>query len=159
MMIDISNLKITGKVNIKLYDEFNNVKDERYVDNTIVTTGLLYIAERIGGKDNTGAAMEAVMSHMGLGTGSAAALPAQTALITSLGNAVALSSTTVAAAPASAITYVATFGPGVFTNSAIVEAGIFNAATSGVMLCRTVFSAINKQAADTLSISWTVSVA
>jgi len=50
-----------------------------------------------------------------------------------------------------------TFGAGVGTG-AVTEAGIFNASSAGTMLCRTTFSVINKAAADTLGITWTVTV-
>lgn len=51
-------------------------------------------------------------------------------------------------------TYAAGTGTG-----AVTEAGIFNNSTSGgTMLSRVVFSAINKGAADTLTINWTVTV-
>ena len=53
--------------------------------------------------------------------------------------------------------YVATFPAGTGTG-AITEAGILNASSSGTLLCRTVFSVINKGAADTLGITWTVTV-
>ncbi len=51
--------------------------------------------------------------------------------------------------------YVATFSAGEGTG-AVTEAGIFNASTSGTMLCRTVFSVVNKAAGDTLQVTWTV---
>ena len=41
---------------------------------------------------------------------------------------------------------------------AVTEAGIFNAATSGTMLCRTTFDVINKGASDTMSVTWTITV-
>ena len=51
-------------------------------------------------------------------------------------------------------TYAAGTGTG-----AVTEAGIFNNSTSGgTMLSRVVFSAVNKSAADTLTINWTVTV-
>ena len=51
-------------------------------------------------------------------------------------------------------TYAAGTGTG-----AVTEAGLFNNSTSGgTMLSRVVFSAINKGAADTLTINWTVTV-
>jgi hypothetical protein len=53
---------------------------------------------------------------------------------------------------------VATFPAGTGTG-AITEAGILNAASAGILLCRTTFSVINKGAADTLGITWTVTVA
>ena len=56
------------------------------------------------------------------------------------------------------ITYEATFNPGQGTG-ALVEAGIFNGATGGVMLCRTQFPIVTKEADDTIIIQWTVSIA
>jgi len=42
---------------------------------------------------------------------------------------------------------------------ALVEAGILNAASAGTLLARVVFSVINKGAADTLEITWTLTIA
>ena len=56
-----------------------------------------------------------------------------------------------------AIAYVASFVAGVGTG-AVTEAGVFNAASAGTMLCRTVFSVVNKGAADSMSITWTITV-
>ena len=93
------------------------------------------------------------MSHMAIGTGSTAAAAGDAALGNEAGR-VALTSTTVTS---DAVAYVATFAAGTGTG-AITEAGIFNASSSGTLLCRTVFSVINKGAADTLGITWTVTV-
>ena len=41
---------------------------------------------------------------------------------------------------------------------AVTEAGIFNAASGGDMLCRTVFSVVNKAADDTMSVTWTITL-
>jgi hypothetical protein len=55
------------------------------------------------------------------------------------------------------VTYVATFPAGTGTG-AVTEAGIFNASSSGTMLCRTVFPVVNKQSGDSMTITWTVTV-
>ena len=95
------------------------------------------------------------MSHMEVGTGTTSAAVGNTALENDIGSArVALTSSTVTN---NAIAYVASFPAGTGTG-AITEAGIFNASSSGTMLCRTVFSAINKGASDVLGITWTVTV-
>ena len=135
-------LKLTGKLAIALNGE---VVQE--VDNLVVTAGKGYVASRM--KDATTTAM----SHMGIGTGSTAAAASNTAL----GNQsvrVGLSGTTVSS---NEVTYTATFGAGSGTG-AITEAGIFNASSSGTMLCRTVFSVVNKGASDSMTITWTVTV-
>ena len=41
---------------------------------------------------------------------------------------------------------------------AITEAGVFNASSGGTMLCRTVFSVVNKGADDSMTITWTITV-
>jgi hypothetical protein len=138
---------LTGALKIVLADAQGNIKDEREVPNLVVTVGKNYIASRmIGTTDN-------IMSHMAIGTGTTAAAVGNTALVTEVGR-VALSSNV---RTNNAIAYVASFAPGTGTG-AITEAGIFNAASAGTLLCRTVFSVINKGAADTLGITWTVTV-
>jgi len=141
-------VKARGKVTLVLTGSDGTVKETREVENLVVQTGLNYIASRM--KDATAT----VMTHMGLGTSSTAATLAQTALVTAVGVRVALTSTTVTT---SSVAYACTFGAGVATG-AITEAGIFSALTAGTMLCRTVFSVINKGAADTLTITWTIAV-
>jgi hypothetical protein len=55
------------------------------------------------------------------------------------------------------VTYVATFSAGTGTG-AVVEAGIFNAASAGTMLCRTVFAVVNKGVDDAMTITWQITV-
>jgi hypothetical protein len=140
--------KVTGALSVVLKDADGNIKDEREVPNLVVTAGLGFIASRM--KDATATAM----SHMAVGSSNTAAAAAQTALITQIGSRVTLTSTTVSA---NQVVYVASFGAGVSTG-AITEAGIFNASTAGTMLCRTVFSVVNKDANDTLQITWTITL-
>lgn len=141
------SIKVTGELKITVTNPNGNVTQETVIPNLVVTSGKDYIAERM--KDATTTAM----SHMAIGTGSTAAAAGDTTLGTEAGR-VALTSTTVTA---NAVAYVATFGAGTGTG-AITEAGLFNASSAGDMLCRTVFSVINKGAADTLGITWTVTV-
>lgn len=141
------SIKVTGELKITVTNPNGNVTQETVIPNLVVTAGKNLIASRL--KDTT----DAAMSHMAIGTGSTAAAAGNTTLGTEAGR-VALTSTTVTA---NAVAYVATFGAGTGTG-AITEAGLFNASSSGDMLCRTVFSVINKGAADTLGITWTVTV-
>jgi hypothetical protein len=140
-------IKVTGELKITVTNDEGNVKKEIIVPNIVVTDGKEYIASRM--KDATATAM----SHMAIGTGSTSAAAGDAALGTEAGR-VALTSTTVTS---NAVAYVATFPAGTGTG-AITEAGILNASSSGDLLCRTVFSVINKGAADTLGITWTVTV-
>lgn len=141
-------IKAVGKLTITITGENGQVKDERVVDNLVVTAGKNFIASRMTG---TGSA---VMSHMGIGTGSTAAAAGDTGLGAETGRVALTSSTTSGAVT----TYVATFPAGTGTG-AIAEAGVFNASSSGTMLCRTVFSVVNKGASDQMTINWTVTIA
>ena len=142
------NLKLSGQVNIVLRDKNGNVKEERTEKNLVVTTGLGYIASRM--KDASATAM----THMALGSGTTNAAAGQTDLVTLLGAREALDSTTVTA---NAVAYVASFEAGDATG-AVTEAGIFNASTSGTMLCRVKFDVVNKAADDTMTVTWTITV-
>ena len=139
-------IKVTGELKITVTKPDGNVH-ETVVPNIVVTDGKEYIASRM--KDASATAM----SHMAIGTGTTAAAAGDSALESEAGR-VALTSTTVTS---NAVAYVATFAAGTGTG-AITEAGILNASSSGDLLCRTVFSVINKGAADTLGITWTVTV-
>jgi hypothetical protein len=144
----VENMKAKGRLNIVLKDKDGNIKDTREVDNLVVNTGLAYIASRM--KDATATAM----THMGLGSGSTAAAAGDTDLGSLLGSREALDSTTVAS---NVITYVASFEAGDATG-AVTEAGIFNASTAGTMLCRTVFDVVNKQADDSMTVTWAITI-
>jgi len=146
------NIKTKGTLSLVLTDENGNVKQQDE-HNLVVSTGLAYIASRM--KDATATAM----SHMAVGAGATAAAAANAALGSELGR-VGLTSTTIVTTSVAndAVQYVATFAAGTGTG-AITEAGIFNDAVTGTMLCRTVFAVINKGALDTLTITWKVTVA
>jgi hypothetical protein len=145
-------IKITGDVNIVLRGPDGKVKDTRDIKNLVVTAGKGFIAaSMLKTTSNTPAAM----SHMELGTGTTAAAIGNTALETPISaSRVALDSATNNAA---VTTYVANFPAGTGTG-AVTEAGIFNAASAGTMLCRSVFSVVNKGADDTMSITWAITV-
>jgi hypothetical protein len=145
------NLKLSGQLNIVLKDKDGNVKDSREVKNLVVNTGLAYIASRMVGTSKS------VMSHMALGSGTTAAAAGQTDLVSILGSREALDSTTISGTNDEKVVYVSSFEAGDATG-AVTEAGIFNASTSGDMLCRTVFSVVNKAADDTMTVTWTITL-
>ena len=140
------NIKVTGDVSIKVFGRDGALKDSREIKNLVVTTGKGFIASRMVSSTTQ-------MSHMAIGSNNTAAAAADTALGTELGR-VSLASS---GAAANVVTYVASFPAGTGTG-AVVEAGLFNAASAGTMLCRTVFSVVNKGADDAMSITWTVTV-
>ena len=145
------NLKLSGQLNIVLKDKAGNVKETREEKNLVVNTGLAYIASRM--KDTT----KGAMSHMALGSGTTAAAASQTDFVTLLGSREALDSTTISGSNNEKVVYVSAFEAGDATG-AVTEAGIFNASSGGDMLCRTVFSVVNKAADDTMSVTWTITL-
>jgi hypothetical protein len=147
-------LAAKGKLRIVVTDENGNVKEDREENNLVVSVGKAFTTSRMIGTAST------VMSHMEVGTSTTAASAGQTALVTP----VAASRTALTSSTQSTVTttsdsvqYVCTFGAGVGTG-ALTEAGIFNAASAGTMLCRTVFSVVNKGASDVMTVTWTVTL-
>ena len=135
-------LQLKGHLQIHLNDEL--VRD---VDNLVVTTGKNLVASRLVGTSSD------VMSHMAIGSGTTAAAAGNTALGTELGRV----SLTSGSASSAVVTYVATFAAGTGTG-AVTEAGLLNASSGGTLLCRTVFSVVNKGANDSMTVTWTVTV-
>lgn len=141
------NLSLKGRLNIVVTSPDGEIKDQKEIDNLVVTTGKNFVASRMAGTSSS------VMSHMAIGTGTTAAASGDTT-IGSESARVALTSTTV---NNNDVVYVATFPAGTPSSAAaITEAGLFNSSSAGTMLCRTVFSVVNKQSADALTITWTV---
>lgn len=144
-------LKITGQVHIVLRGPGGRIKDETLIKNLVVTTGKNHIADQLADQG------EAQMSHMAVGTGTAAAVAGDTALQTELDRNALTSITQGSGGDANKVTYVGDWAAGDGTG-AITEAGIFNAASAGTMLCRTVFPVKNKGAADSLTMTWVLTI-
>lgn len=145
-------LRMTGDVSIVLTGPDGKVKDNREIKNLVVNAGLAYVISRMVGT------AKSVMSHMALGSGTTAAAAGDTDLESILGSREALDSTTISGSNNEKVVYVASFEAGDATG-AVTEAGIFNASTAGDMLCRTVFAVVNKGANDSLTITWTITLA
>jgi hypothetical protein len=145
-------LKMTGDVSLVLRGADGQVKETREIKNLVVNAGLAYVISRMVGT------AKAVMSHMALGSGTTAAAAGQTDLVSILGSREALDSTTISGSNNEKVVYVSSFEPGDATG-AVTEAGIFNASTAGDMLCRTVFAVVNKSANDSLTVTWTITLA
>jgi len=147
-------IKATGKVKIVVHDENGVVKEERNIDNLVVSVGKAYITSRMIGTASN------VMSHMEVGTDNTAAAAGNTTLgsaVASSRTALTSSTQTTSSTTNDSVQYVCTFPAGTGTG-ALVEAGIFNASSAGTLLCRTVFSVVNKGASDAMTITWTVTL-
>lgn len=140
-------LKASGALKVIITGKDGKVKEEHEFKNLIVTVGKNFVASRMVG------VAQNVMSHMAAGSSSAPAVVGDTTLGSELGR-VTLAS---GISTDNVVTYNATFPAGTATGG-LTEAGIFNAGTGGVMLCRTVFAVVNKGVDDAMSVTWTVTI-
>ena len=140
-------IKPTGMLRVVVIGPDGNVKTDETFKNLVVNVGKDFVASRMV------AASATVMSDMAICSGTTAPAAGDTTLQSELGR-VTLAS---ASATGAVVTYTASFPAGTGTG-AVTEAGIFNAAVAGTMLCRTVFSVVNKGANDSMSVTWTVTV-
>jgi len=139
--------KISENVHIVLRGPDGKIKAERFVKNTVTTAG------KNGAADQILAAPSLVKpGWMAIGTGT----PAATLLGAEISR-VALTSKTRAT---NVVTMQGDWAAGVGTG-AITEAGTFDVVTANTvnMWMSNSFAVINKLAADTLSISWTLTFA
>lgn len=147
------NIQLKGHINLKLFNSEGVLKDERDVDNLVVTVGKNYLAAWLAAASQAGK----FMSWIGLGTGLTAEGVGQTDLVTPLATRVqgTLTSST------NTWQSVATFGAGVNTG-AITEAGLFSVdwvspTPAGTMFSRKLFGTLTKDAGDSVVFTWTVS--
>jgi hypothetical protein len=138
-----------GTLKIDHFDGDGNLLASFTKDNLIVNTGLSYFAAR-NASNTTGA-----VSHMGMGSGSVAPAAANTTLGTELGRVVTANSISTTTVANDTAVFTSTFGAGVATG-AIQEAGLFNAASAGIMVSRITFAVINKGASDSITATWSI---
>lgn len=138
-----SEMSIKGKLTLTLYGPDGEVKETR-VANTVTTAGKAGAADQM-----LAAPTLPKMGWMAIGTGSPAA--------TLLGTEVARVAFTSKLRATNVVTVVGDFPAGTGTG-AITEAGTFDVVTANTinMWMSASFSVINKAAADSLSISWTL---
>lgn len=144
-----SRVGVKGLCHLQLFGPDGKLKTERFVQNIVVNTGLTHIADQMA-VSNT----DTLMTHMAVGTSGGTPGAGNTDIGTIVGARLVLTGSTPTHS-SGVVTYTCTFSAGVST-AALTEAGIFNALTLGTMLCRTVYDVINKLAADSLAITWTL---
>lgn len=144
-----SGVRVIGQVTIEIRGPDGSLKLCETVPNLVVNTGLYHIADQMSDQG------DAAMTHMAIGTGTTAAAAADTALGTELDRNALDSTTQGSGADANKVTFVATWAAGDGTG-AITEAAVFNQASAGTMLCRSVFSVKNKGAGDSMTLTWVI---
>jgi hypothetical protein len=140
-------LTLSGNVLVELFDARRSLIDMREVTNTVTTAGKAGVADQVLASPTL-----TKFGWMAIGTGS----PAATLLGTETAR-VAFGSKT---RSTNVVTVVGTFGAGTGTG-AITEAGTFDVVTANTvnMWTSTSFSVVNKGASDTLTITWTLTLA
>lgn len=143
----IEDFKMKGELSVVVTGPDGKIKEQRFVPNLVVTVGKTYIASRMVGTSAT------VMSHMAIGSGTTAVVVGNTTMESSLHR----NALTSFVSATNVVTAVASFAAGDGTG-AVTEAGIFNDVTTGTMLCHTVFPVVNKEAGDSIAITWAITV-
>ena len=139
-------MKLHGAVTLMLQKPDGEVQTT-HKDNIIVNVGFDFIADAIG----RATSRPGVMGFIAVGTGTTAAAASQSALVTELKRNAATYAHTVGT---KTFTFTAQYPAGDATG-AITEAGVFNAASAGIMLDRVVFPVVNKGADDSLTAVFT----
>jgi len=147
-----NGLNLVGHGRAELRGEDGKIKELREFDNVFTDVGDAHVADQMASTPG-----EDVMSDMSVGTGTTAFAAGSTVLADELDRNTLTSFTQGAGGDDNKVVYIGDWAAADATG-ALSEAGIFNAHTadSGTMLCAQTFSVINKGAADTLQITWTV---
>lgn len=141
---------VRGHLHIVLRGHDGQLKEVLDTSNLVVTVGKEGIAAQL-----LETPAFAKPGWIAVGTSATEAKAEQTALGAEIAaSREALTSKTRAA---NVITMKSAWGIGVGTGT-IVEAGIFNASSAGNMYARSVFGAVTKAAADSLEITWTLTI-
>lgn len=138
-------IKIEDNVEISLFGPNGEEKDHRSLHNTVTTAGKNGVIECLLAAPSS----PGKPTHMAVGTGSPAA--------TLLGTETDRNALTSKTRSGAVLTMVGDWAAGDATG-ALTEAGVFDVVTANTvnMYLSASFSVVNKGAADTLSISWTL---
>jgi hypothetical protein len=137
-------IRLIGTLLIQLFNPDLELKDVRAIRNLVTNAGKDAVADRLQGVNGP----PAVFDYLAIGTGTTAAAAGDTTLQTETGTRV---QGTLSQPTSTTDRLVGTFAAGNGT-AAITEAGRLNASSSGTLLIRQVFSAINKAAGDSLQL-------
>jgi len=142
---------ISGHLRAELLGKDGQLKQLREIDNVFTDVGDDHVADQMESSPE-----EAAMSHMAIGTATAAHTAGSTTLGTEIDRNALTSFTQGAGGDSNKVVYVGDWAAADGTG-AVTEAGIFNSSASGAgtLLCAQTFSVINKGAADTLQITLT----
>lgn len=146
--------RMRGDVDIVVRNQASgSVIGRRLVRNLVVNTGLYHIADRL----QDAPVDEAEMGWAAIGTNNTAATATDNALFAEVGRVALTSKIQGTGGNANQVTYSATVPAGTGTGT-IVEAGLLNASSGGILLARSVFAPIVKGSGDAIDISWVLTI-
>ena len=152
--METEDIKVQGLIHFEHRNSEGKLIEERDVKNLVTNAGFAALAG-LALVDVGGTAFD----YIAIGTGSTAANVTDT----TLGTEIAANGGQRAAGTGTRVTTTVTNDTAqlvltyTFTGSyAVTEAGVLNASSSGTLLCRQVFSAINVVSGDTLTVTWKV---
>lgn len=143
------SVKVTGEVTLRVFDSKGRIKEAHKHKNLVVDTGLAHIASRVVSNSDQG-----IVSKMAIGESNTTPAAGNTTLGTELTRKTLTDFYSVD----NKITATCTFAAGEGTSNGIVEAGLFNEDDPSVMLCRTTFPSIGKEAGDALAVTWEITI-
>lgn len=146
-MNNVDTVKVTGALKVTVTDSITGAVKKYDFKNLVVTTGKNFIASRMVGNSDL------PMTVMAVGSDGTPAIASNIALLSEISPRQPLTSST---ALNNIATYMATFPAGQNLGE-LREAAIFNAA--GLMLCRTTFGVVTKEATDIINIEWNITIA
>jgi hypothetical protein len=143
-MINQDSIYLSANMLLMLFGPDGTLKDYRLIHNTVTTAGKAGVLDQV-----LAAPTLAKMGWMAVGTGSPAA--------TLLGTEIARVAFDTKTRNTNVVTVVATFAAGVGTG-ALTEAGTFDVVTANTvnMWMSASYAVVNKLAADSLVITWTL---
>jgi len=139
---------IKGRVHLQLFGADGKLKEERLIENTITELMDAQVADQMSDSG------DAAIGYMSVGTGSGQT-SASVGLAVSLDRNALDSTTQGAAGDDNDVVYVCTWAAGDATG-AITEAGILRLDDNTSMMTYADFAVVNKLAADSLVLTWTV---
>lgn len=148
-------MRLRHNVEYVVRDRDGNVRERRRVSNLVVNTGKAAVAGLING------VVTNFFEHIAIGTGTTAPAAGNTALETEISTnggqrASGTTSRVTTDTTDDTAQVVVTYN---FTGSfAVTESGLFDAISSGTMLARQTFAAINVANGDSLQVTWRVDV-
>lgn len=145
--MDGESLKLHTNLSIQVHGADGALKDERRIHNLICAAGKNKLLAVSGGSALT------AFTYIAIGTGTTAAAIGDTTLQTESARSASQTPTN----PSASVFQVQYTFPAGTGTGAITEAGLLDASSGGNLLAHQVFAAINKGAADTLTLVWSVS--